>query len=186
MTDRVSSYSHHTVLTTETRKPNKNLRENGLRAMSHRPSPFHPIRWKFYEILLNDSRDIRRNITNGPTVHVQWGWSDGAMVLGKLPVLGRPTILITVGQGHIALAVGEGGDGLEFLLSSILSLLSPSLWETARYRLKYCLKGPLNPKQPTNQPTNYMFNAFTISRLPSDLPNHHISTFLLIRHSLTL
>ena len=29
--------------------------------------------------------------------------------------------------------------------------LSPSLWETARYRLKYCLKGPLNPKQPTNQ-----------------------------------
>ena len=38
------------------------------------------------------------------------------------------------------------------------SLLSPSLWETARYRMKYCLKGPLNPKQPTNQmperPTN--------------------------------
>ena len=31
------------------------------------------------------------------------------------------------------------------------SPLSPSLWETARYRLKYCLKGPLNPKQPTNQ-----------------------------------
>ena len=24
------------------------------------------------------------------------------------------------------------------------------LWETARYRLKYCLKGPLNLKQPTN------------------------------------
>ena len=23
---------------------------------------------------------------------------------------------------------------------------------TARYRLKYCLKGPFNPKQPTNQP----------------------------------
>ena len=31
--------------------------------------------------------------------------------------------------------------------------LSPSLWETARYRLKYCLKGPLNPKS-TNQQTN--------------------------------
>ena len=31
--------------------------------------------------------------------------------------------------------------------------LSPSLWETARYRLRYCLKGPLNPKQSTNQPT---------------------------------
>ena len=32
--------------------------------------------------------------------------------------------------------------------------LSPSLWETARYRLKYCLKGPLSPKKPTNQPKN--------------------------------
>ena len=29
--------------------------------------------------------------------------------------------------------------------------LSPSLWETARYRLKYYLKGPLNQN---NQPTN--------------------------------
>ena len=74
------------------------------------------------------------------------------MVLGKLPVPGRPTNLITVGQGPIALAEGAGGVFfLTFLLSSILSPLSPSLWETARYRLKYCLKGPLNPKQPTNQ-----------------------------------
>ena len=81
-----------------------------------------------------------------------WGWSGGAMVLGKLPVPGRPTIWITVGQGPIALAVGGGGVVWTFLLSSILSPLSPSLWETARYRLKYCLKGPLNPKQPTNQP----------------------------------
>ena len=31
------------------------------------------------------------------------------MVLGKLPVPGRPTILITVGQGPIALVVGAGG-----------------------------------------------------------------------------
>ena len=38
-----------------------------------------------------------------------------------------------------------------FLFSSILSLLSPSLWETTRYRLKYCLKGSLSPKS-TNQP----------------------------------
>ena len=72
------------------------------------------------------------------------------MVLGKLTVPGRPTILITAGQGPISLAVGAGGGGLEFLLFSTLSPLSPSLWETARYRLKYCLKGPLNPKQPTN------------------------------------
>ena len=40
-------------------------------------------------------------------------WSGGAMVLGKLPVPGRPTILITVGQGPIALAVGAGGGGLD-------------------------------------------------------------------------
>ena len=73
------------------------------------------------------------------------------MVLCKLPVPGRPTILITVGQGPIALAVGAGGGGLAFLLSSIISPLSSSLWETARYRLKYGLKGPLNPKQPANQ-----------------------------------
>ena len=82
------------------------------------------------------------------------------MVLSKLPVPGRPTILITVGQGPIGLAVGAGR-GLfgHFFLSSILSLLSPSLWETARYRLKYCLKGPLNQKQPTNQPTDRQSNG---------------------------
>ena len=76
------------------------------------------------------------------------------MVLGKLPVPGRPTILITVGQGPTALAVGAGGGCLDiFTLIYPFFPLSPSLWETARYRLKYCLKGPLNPK-PTNQPKN--------------------------------
>ena len=80
------------------------------------------------------------------------GWSGGAKVLGKLPVPGRPTILSTVGQGSTALAVGAGGGCLDiFTLICPFSSLSPSLWETARYRLKYCLKGPLNPKQPTNQ-----------------------------------
>ena len=86
------------------------------------------------------------------------GWSGGAKVLGKLPVPGRPTILITVGQGPTALAVGAGGGCLDiFTLIYPFSSLSPSLWETARYRLKYCLKGPLNPKQPTNEPTNLTF-----------------------------
>ena len=41
------------------------------------------------------------------------GWSGGTMVLGKLPVPGRPTILITVGKGPIALAEGTGGGGLD-------------------------------------------------------------------------
>ena len=73
------------------------------------------------------------------------------MVLGKLPVPGRPTIWIIVGQGPTALAVGAGGGCLDiFTLIYPFSPLSPSLWETARYRLKYCLKGPLNPKLPTN------------------------------------
>ena len=79
-------------------------------------------------------------------------WSGGAMVLGKLPVPGRPTIWMTVGQGPNALAIGAGGSCLDiFTLIYPFSPLSPSLWETARYRLKYCLKGPLNPKQPTSR-----------------------------------
>ena len=80
------------------------------------------------------------------------GWSGVAMVLGKLPVPGRPTIWINVGQVPSTLAVGAGGGCLDiFTLVYPFSPLSHSLWETARYRLKYCLKGPLNPKQPTNQ-----------------------------------
>ena len=90
------------------------------------------------------------------------GWSGGAMVLGELPVPGRPTIWITVGQGPTALAVGAGGGCVDiFTLIYPFFPLSPSLWETARYRLKYCLKEPLNPK-PTNQPINLkpaFFNA---------------------------
>ena len=40
-----------------------------------------------------------------------------------------------------------------FSLVYHFSFLTPSVWETARFRLKYCLKGPLSPNQPTNQPT---------------------------------
>ena len=66
------------------------------------------------------------------------------MVLGKLPVPGYPTIWITVGQGPTVLAVGVSGGCLDiFTLIYPFFPLSPSLWETARYRLKYCLKGQL-------------------------------------------
>ena len=51
------------------------------------------------------------------------GWSGGAMVLGKLPVLGRPIIWITVGQGPTALAVGAGRGCLDIFFSFILSFL---------------------------------------------------------------
>ena len=75
------------------------------------------------------------------------GWSGGAKVLGKLSVSGRPTSL-----DDSRARVGVGGGCLDiFSLVYLFCFLSPSLWETARYRLKYCLKGPFNSKHPTNQ-----------------------------------
>ena len=55
-------------------------------------------------------------------------------------------ILVRVGQGPTALAVGAGGAVWIFV-----SLFSLPLWKMTRYRLKYCLKGPLSPK-PTSLP----------------------------------
>ena len=55
------------------------------------------------------------------------------MVLGKLPVPGRPTFWIIVGHGPITLAVGAGGGCLDtFTLLYPFFPLSPSFWETAR------------------------------------------------------
>ena len=74
------------------------------------------------------------------------------MVLGKLPVPGRPTIWIIVGQGPTVLAVDAGGGCLDiFSIVYHFIFLTSSPWETARYRLKYCLKRPLSPNQLTNQ-----------------------------------
>ena len=69
---------------------------------------------------------------------------------GALPIALRARL---VGQGPTVLAVGAWVGGCLDIFSLIYPFfpLSPSLWETARYRLKYCLKRPLNPK-PTNQP----------------------------------
>ena len=68
-------------------------------------------------------------------------------------------LLVWMIVGPIALAVGAGGGCLDiFFLIYLFSFLSPSLWETARYRLKYCLKEPLNPKQPTNQNIEHSIN----------------------------
>ena len=92
----------------------------------------------------------------------------GGMVLGKLPVPGHPTIWITVGQGPTALTVGAGGGCLDiFTLLYPFSPLSPSLWDTARYRLKYCLKGPLNPKQ--QQMTTAAFPSILLTCMKSCL-----------------
>ena len=92
---------------------------------------------------------------------VRWSWVNcqcrGVLLLWKI-----------VGQGPNALAVGAGGGCLDILLSSIFSL-SPCLWETARYRLKYCLKGPLNPKQPTNHVYDIWVQLFKASSLAYSL-----------------
>ena len=75
---------------------------------------------------------------------------------------------LTVGQGPIVLSVGAGGGCLDIFFSHLSFPLSPSLWETARYRLKYCLKGPLNPNQPTilcNLPTKQNSSPIRINRI---------------------
>ena len=91
---------------------------------------------------------------------VRWCWVD-------FQCRGVLLIWIIVGQGPTALAVGAGGGCLDiFSLAYHFSFLSPSLslWETARYRLKYYLKGPLSPKQSTNQPPK---EQFVPERVPS-------------------
>ena len=58
------------------------------------------------------------------------GRSDCAMVPGKLPVSGRLTNLLILGRGLNALATSAGEGCLDFFFSSIICLLSLSLWET--------------------------------------------------------
>ena len=80
----------------------------------------------------------------------KWGWSSDVNVLGKRSVPGRPTNLDHGRARDSAFAVGAGGGGLDsfFCHLSFLFLLRV----TTRYRLKYCLNGPLNA---TNQPTKW-------------------------------
>ena len=94
-------------------------------------------------------RDRERENRRNPVVR---GWSGGGMVLGKYSEPKRPTNLDNR-RARVSCTCSRCGWGLfaHFFLTSIFSLLFLSLWETARYRLKYCLKGPLNPKQLTNQ-----------------------------------
>ncbi|MFI0460386.1 MAG: hypothetical protein ACH254_22610, partial [Candidatus Thiodiazotropha endolucinida] len=71
---------------------------------------------------------------------LQWCWVNfkcKGVLLKWIIVVQGPTVLVV--NADI------------YFLPSIISLLSPYLWETTQYRLKYCLKEPLNPKQPTNQ-----------------------------------
>ena len=114
--------------------------------------------------------------------NLEWGWSGGAMVLGKLPV---PVRLTNFDQSRARAFYACSRCRWEFLdifsLIYYFSFLSPSLWETARYRLKYCLQGPLSPKQPNNQPTNQSnlecnayFNGFYTTTTTCACPLHFI------------
>ena len=69
----------------------------------------------------------------------------GREIVYNIKLRPRPRITI-VGQGPTAPAAGAGGCCLVIFLSSIIS----SPWRAAQYRLKYCSKGQLNPKQPNN------------------------------------
>ena len=61
------------------------------------------------------------------------------MVLGKLPVPGRPTIWIIVGQGPIALAVGADGGCLD-----IFTLICPGGGRVVRWsRVNFQCRGVL-------------------------------------------
>ena len=90
---------------------------------------------------------IRTRILRSQLVRKRRGCSGGAKVLGKLLVPGRPTFLDNSRASAGCFCSGCGWD----LFSRLSFSFFLSLWETSLYRLKYCLKGPLNPKQPTNR-----------------------------------
>ena len=98
-------------------------------------------------------------------------WLGGAMVLGKIPVPMRPTYL-DYSRARAYCACGGCGWGLfvHFFSHLSFSFLSSSLWETAWYRLKYCLKGPLSPKQPANQTTHTRTYCKHCTPLPYKYP----------------
>ena len=82
------------------------------------------LTYKVYVSMGNNS--VKNNSIKNPIPHAHihiMGGGGGAMVLGKLPVSGRPTIWISVGQGPTALEVGSGGVVWTFLVSSVLSVL---------------------------------------------------------------
>ena len=97
--------------------------------------------------------NIKTNRIRQPTPKHRGWWLGGAMVLVNLPVLGRPSNLADSRARAYCTCNGCGCLNI-FTLIYLFSPLSPSLWETVRYRLKYCLERPLNPKQTTDQPTS--------------------------------
>ena len=105
------------------------------------------------------------------------------MVLGKLPVLGHPTHLdYSRASAYCACSRCRWRLFGHFFLSSIISLLSPSLREKAPYRLKYCLKGLLNPEQPTNLFLNSLITKKQTTKfLSSNSQNMLSPSYIILR-----
>ena len=125
---------------------------------------------------------VRQLCRLSPTLfNIFGGWSGGAMVLGKLPVPGRPTSLEKSRARAFCTCRRCGWGCLDiFTLIYLSPFLSPSLWETTRYRLKYCLKGSLSPKT-TNQPKSTFFLekiiSVTVEDFLSAVPPNYDSIF---------
>ena len=79
------------------------------------------------------------------------GLSGGVMALGNVQVPGRTTNLDSKARACCACRRCEWVLFGHFFVICHFCLLSPSLWESTRYRLKYCFKWPLRPKQPIIQ-----------------------------------
>ena len=99
-----------------------------------------PRHWKFTKHHRTTRPPLPTSYPGGGGRVVRWSWVN-------FQCRGVLLVWIRVGQGPTALAVGAGGGCLDiFTLIYSFSSLSLTLWETTRYRLKYCLKGSLSPK----------------------------------------
>ena len=78
------------------------------------------------------------------------------MVLGKLPVPVYPTINLDFSRKRGDCACSRCC--LDFLLLSVISLFFLTLFWRQPHRLKYCLKGPLSPKQLTTFEFSICYN----------------------------
>ena len=79
---------------------------------------------------------------------------------------GRVAFSAMVEQGPTVLAEGATWEGVDiFSFVNQFSFLSPSIWEMARYRHRYCPQGPLNPKQQQRNISKVLHTSHTENRL---------------------
>ena len=120
------------------------LSATGLKDTNHQTSMIVNHSIHFFTLICTTSNRGRGSDDNGSAT-----WSGGAGVLPKLSVPGRPANLNSRARAYCACSRCWWGFVWTFFPLSVFSLFFFPLWEMARYRLKYCLKRLLNPKQPT-------------------------------------